>query len=188
MDRRILRTRTQLKAALTELLAKKDIQDITVCELAEKVDISRGTFYLHYKNVFDMLEKIENEMLDGLREAIAVHPDNAKENPFWRLKPTYEFFTKHGEFTAVLMGPHGDPSFMWRVRDALLADCRKDYALAFPSGNDRDYEYLFSFLLGGSLSILEVWLRTGQQESPEYMAERTNQVVLNGIQTMFPEK
>ena len=57
MDRRILRTRAQLKSALTALLAEKDIQDITVSELADKVDISRGTFYLHYKNVFDMLQK-----------------------------------------------------------------------------------------------------------------------------------
>lgn len=188
MDRRILRTRAQLKSALTALLAEKDIQDITVSELADKVDISRGTFYLHYKNVFDMLRKIEEEMLDGLREAISVAPKNASENPFWRLHPTYEFFTKHGAITSVLMGPHGDPSFMKRVQAVLLEDCRKDYARAFPTGNEQDYEYLFSFLLGGSLYMLEVWLRTGQKESPDLMAERTNRVVLNGIGAMFPRK
>ena len=66
MDRRVVRTRQQLRGALTELLKTKSVQDITVCELADKVNISRGTFYLHYKNVFDMLEKIEQEMLEEL--------------------------------------------------------------------------------------------------------------------------
>ena len=70
MDRRVVRTRQQLREALTELLKTKSVQDITVCELADKVDISRGTFYLHYKNVFDMLEKIEQESLDNLTNRI----------------------------------------------------------------------------------------------------------------------
>ena len=59
MDRRVARTRKQLREALIELLKVKSVQDITVCELADKVEISRGTFYLHYKNVFDMLETVE---------------------------------------------------------------------------------------------------------------------------------
>ena len=184
MDRRVQRTRAQLKAALTELMAEKDIQDITVCELADKVNISRGTFYLHYKNVFDMLEQVEEEMLQGLREAIAVRPADADSNPFWRLRPTNAFFTKQGAFTSVLMGPHGDRAFMQRVGNVLLEHCRRDYAAAFPGGNDRDYEYLFNFLFGGSLFILEVWLRTGQQETPEYMAERTNRATLAGIKAL----
>lgn len=187
MDRRVMRTRAQLKEALTELMTEKDVQDITVCELAEKVNISRGTFYLHYKNVFDMLEKIEEEMFEGLRKAIADRPVDVTADPFWRLRPTYDFFTKHGAFTAVLMGPHGDRSFMQRVSDVLLEHCRRDYAAAFPGGNDRDYEYLFSFLFGGSLFMLEVWLRTGQQETPEFMADRTNRIITEGIQSVFPQ-
>jgi AcrR family transcriptional regulator len=43
----------------------KSIQDITVRELSDLVDINRATFYLHYKNVFDMVEQIENEMIEN---------------------------------------------------------------------------------------------------------------------------
>ena len=37
----------------------KNISSITVKELCEKSDINRGTFYLHYRDVFHMLEEIE---------------------------------------------------------------------------------------------------------------------------------
>ena len=92
MDRRVARTRRQLREALTELLKTKSVQDITVCELADKVEISRGTFYLHYKNVFDMLETIEQEMLDELAAAIKDTPIGTRERPFAMLLPCYRFF------------------------------------------------------------------------------------------------
>lgn len=43
-DRRIKRTRYLLVYALTSLMLKKSIKDITVKELCESVDINRGTF------------------------------------------------------------------------------------------------------------------------------------------------
>ena len=43
-DRRIKRTRYLLVHALTSLMLKKSIKDITVKELCESVDINRGTF------------------------------------------------------------------------------------------------------------------------------------------------
>ena len=44
LDRRVRKTRRQLKECLTRLLNEKKIQDITVRELAEMADINRGTF------------------------------------------------------------------------------------------------------------------------------------------------
>ena len=58
-DRRVRRTKKLLTQALTELMQQKQIKDITVTELTEKADMNRGTFYLYYRDVFDMIEKIE---------------------------------------------------------------------------------------------------------------------------------
>ena len=57
VDRRVRRTRKQLRECLVTLLKQKKVQDITVRELTELADLNRGTFYLHYKDVFDLLEK-----------------------------------------------------------------------------------------------------------------------------------
>ena len=52
-DRRIRKTRNAIKNGLAELLLEKSIGDISVRELTEKVDLNRGTFYLHYKDNSD---------------------------------------------------------------------------------------------------------------------------------------
>ena len=71
-DRRIRRTKRLLIQALTKLMQQKQVNEITVKELTDLADINRGTFYLYYKDIFDMLEKIENELfgkLEGIRSA-----------------------------------------------------------------------------------------------------------------------
>lgn len=57
VDRRVRKTRKQLRECLITLLKEKKVQDITVRELTDMADLNRGTFYLHYKDVFDLLEK-----------------------------------------------------------------------------------------------------------------------------------
>ena len=61
-DRRVRRTRALLLKGLIGLMKEKDIKDISVKELSDLADINRGTFYLHYNDIFDMVEKLEDEL------------------------------------------------------------------------------------------------------------------------------
>ncbi|MDO5549944.1 MAG: TetR/AcrR family transcriptional regulator [Lachnospiraceae bacterium] len=63
LDRRVRKTRQQLRRCLATLLKEKKIQEITVREITEMADLNRGTFYLHYKDVFDLLEQVEHDLL-----------------------------------------------------------------------------------------------------------------------------
>lgn len=53
MDRRVRKTRALLLQGLVKMMENHDIQDISVKELTELVDINRGTFYLHYDDIYD---------------------------------------------------------------------------------------------------------------------------------------
>ena len=57
-DKRVIRTKALLIRSLSALMKQKNIKDITVKELCEYADINRGTFYLHYKDIYDMLDLI----------------------------------------------------------------------------------------------------------------------------------
>ena len=61
-DRRVRKTKKQLRLALMELLVEKSAKSISVRELAERADINRGTFYIHYRDVGDLLQRLEDEM------------------------------------------------------------------------------------------------------------------------------
>ena len=62
-----LRTKKMIRAAFVELLGeKKNMETITVGELAERADIAKSTFYNHYDDVYAVAEEFENELLAKL--------------------------------------------------------------------------------------------------------------------------
>ena len=74
-DARVRRTKKMLRAALAKLLEEKGgAADITVKALCEECGINRGTFYLHYRDVNDLLTGIEQELREGFEEELARVP------------------------------------------------------------------------------------------------------------------
>lgn len=70
-DPRVIKTKKQFLSAFKELfLLYDDYMSITVKELCDKANLNRKTFYLHYKQVDDLLIEIQNEYIQGLYERI----------------------------------------------------------------------------------------------------------------------
>lgn len=69
MDRRQKKTRQAIIDACFDLMKSKDLHHITINDIAEKADINRGTFYLHFEDKYDMMKQFENEMI-GKLEAV----------------------------------------------------------------------------------------------------------------------
>ena len=83
MDRRVRKTKSQLRAGLAQLMREKSIREITVKELVDKVDINRSTFYLHYSDIPGMLKEIEDEILEEMGRAIQEHPIEGGEKSIY---------------------------------------------------------------------------------------------------------
>ena len=66
MDLRVVKTKRSIKAAFLELRRKKPIEKITVKELADLAMINKGTFYLHYQDIYNLSDEIENEFIDDI--------------------------------------------------------------------------------------------------------------------------
>lgn len=70
--RNAARTKQWIRRAFTELMAeKKDINKITVTELAQRADISKTTFYYHYEDICAVAEEFENELIDQLTDVLS---------------------------------------------------------------------------------------------------------------------
>ena len=70
-DRRVKYTKMVIKESFINLLEKKDLSRITVKEICEDADINRATFYSHYTDVYDLLRKIENELLENVNAQLS---------------------------------------------------------------------------------------------------------------------
>ena len=64
MDRRVKYTKKIIKECFFDLLNEKEINKITVSELCTKADINRATFYRYYIDIYDLLEKIQEEFIE----------------------------------------------------------------------------------------------------------------------------
>lgn len=69
-DLRVIKTKESIEQAFLALLAKKPLQKISIVELAREARINKGTFYLHYTDIFDLYQKtIRRQMEAGFEGA-----------------------------------------------------------------------------------------------------------------------
>ncbi|MFL6555143.1 MAG: TetR/AcrR family transcriptional regulator, partial [Bacillus sp. (in: firmicutes)] len=67
VDPRIKRTKKMFKAALISLIQENsDKSKLTVQNIADRAELNRATFYLHYQDTEDLMEQMIDEVLDEL--------------------------------------------------------------------------------------------------------------------------
>lgn len=183
MDRRVRKTKKQLRQGLTKLLEEKSVKDITVRELSDLVDINRGTFYLHYKDVFDMVEQIEKEMFENFRSVLdgySVETLNGKPLPM--IVDIFRFVKENSDMCRALISKNGDISFINRLKELVKERCFNDWIGLF--NKSQNFEYYYSFIVSGCIGLLQSWLETGLKESPERMADLAERMIMTGIQVI----
>lgn len=75
MDLRIQKTRQNIFQAYIELREKYPLEKITVKELTERAQISKQTFYLHYRDIYDLAERIEHSMIQEMLDSLPYPED-----------------------------------------------------------------------------------------------------------------
>ena len=182
IDRRVRKTRKQLRECLIALLKEKKVQDITVRELTDMADLNRGTFYLHYKDVFDLLEKTEAELLADFNTLVMKHDAaDLKQRPFTVFHEVYSLVYKNADLIEILIGENGDMNFVNRLKQLVREKCLRDWMEVYRFGNPEVFDAFFSFIVSGCVGLVQNWLETGLKETPEQLSRLTEQIITLGI-------
>ena len=185
VDRRVRKTRRQLRECLITLLKEKKVQDITVRELTDMADLNRGTFYLHYKDVFDLLEKTEAELQEDFNQLVCKHDAvDLKQRPSVIFNEIYSLVYDNADLIEILLGENGDLNFVNRLKQLIREKCLKDWMEVFRSGNAAAFDAFFSFIVSGCIGLVQYWLQTGLKETPQQMAKLTEQIITQGIEVL----
>jgi AcrR family transcriptional regulator len=182
-DRRVRRTRKMLTQALMQLMQEKQIKEITVRELTDLADMNRGTFYLYYRDVYDMLEKLEDGMFDALDNIAALHEtDAARQETKPILLDIFRFVEDNQEIVRVLLSPHGDMKFLHRLYDVIREKCLTGfpYAAVADPKNEADFDYRFSFVIYGAAGLIRAWVNRNCAEPAVQMAELADALIRRG--------
>jgi AcrR family transcriptional regulator len=100
VDRRIAKSQEAIKKAFIELMSEKNFDDITIQDISDRANVSRGTIYLHYLDKFDLLDKLIEEHINELRELCksASEMDFIEGGLFW-----FEYFERHYLFFSTML-------------------------------------------------------------------------------------
>jgi len=181
-DRRVRRTKKLLKDSLASLLMEKDINDITVKEIVDLADINRGTFYLHYKDIYDMLNQIENDMICDLEEIANKFPGAVlKGAPKPYIEEIFQYVKENQEFCRMLLGSHGDMAFVEKLKEMVEDKCFRSIMEACPENELQSYEFFASFTVSGCIGLLQNWMEQGMKITPDKLAQVADDLIQNGV-------
>lgn len=191
-DRRILKTKSEIKQALTELMEEKRFEAITVRDLTERANINRGTFYLHYQDKYDLLEQCEDEIIKNILEK--VHDLQVQERevlvsegkPFPFIAKVFEYIQENADFLRAVLGPNGDPSFQEKIKNMMIQNFfikLGNFTTTVP------FEILITYISSANLGVIQYWVNTGMKQSPEEMASILFRIITKGpVETIVFDK
>ncbi len=185
-DRRIRRTKALLTDAFLSLLKTKSFNDITVKELCETADVNRGTFYLHYKDIYEMMERLEEEIVTRFEEVLTLHtPEELGSDPNELLYDLFVFIAEHADLCQTLLGQYGDISFLMKIKSIFHDRFWNVWLHTFYEEDRSRYEYSYNFIVSGCIGLIETWLSLGHRESPEEMAALAGSIITSGIRSLM---
>lgn len=171
VDRRVRRTKKLLRQALIRLLLEKDIKDISIIELTDAADINRGTFYLHYKDIYDIYDQIETEMLDEFKLIFEKHFNEKHRKALIPIVlEAFEFLAKNADVCIIILRS-GDSNFLSKLIEMGKPKREEEWEELFGAMDQGLYEYYYSFITSGCVGLLRAWFMGGMKESPKKMSE-----------------
>jgi AcrR family transcriptional regulator len=177
-DPRILRTRQLLRDAFIELLQEMDIEKISVNRLAERATINRVTFYLHYRDIPDMMDKMAEDMIEDIYQIhnkTQVNPTLAEEENL-PLVQLLEHFAEHAKFYKVILASKRIPIFTERLlkllTELVTASLEKTENDSYISKANIQKDIAIWYGSSALIGVIIAWLRNDMPYTPLFLAKQ----------------
>lgn len=156
-DARTVRTKMLIKKAFAELIEQKEIEQITVKELTERAGIHRGTFYIHYKDVYDIIEQTKLEMVSSLEQEFQ-NVNEQVDSPIPLLDNLFELAKKDFWIYKAIINAKWSGQYTKSVKELII---NKYFELNKNSDRKKD-KYILSFIISGAIGMFQDWVLSGE--------------------------
>ena len=179
-SQRVLETKERIRDAFFELYAAKKIERISIKEITEIAQLNRGTFYVYYKDIYDLLEKTEDEFIEELIEKVkGVATQIIRDGDIFSIMPPLSFYEKYGKYLRVLLGKNGDPNFIFKIKTIMKKTIvelfHQEQIPLIPS-----QEYVMEFMASAQIGLISYWLQKDMELSVEELGNLVKQLLLHG--------
>ena len=180
------RTKADLKEAFWRLYAEKPLEKITVGEVCRLAGYNRGTLYLHFHDLYDVLQSIEDELLAGMLECAEscmrrLQRDSSKVGCIAACKDVVLYYERNKARIVVLLGEDGDPAFAYRLKDGLKPIWR-EYVVGPDTGRSNgEIDLLLEYTLSGTLFMISRWLSSPERTSATQLAHLVYDLAIKDV-------
>ncbi len=186
-DPRVQRTHQAILDALIELTIEKGFANVTVRDITQRARINRATFYRHYQDKFDLLERYYQAVYDLLDAPEAASPvigeggfDQAPEG----LTKMLEHIRANATFYRVMLGKNGDPAFAENVRAYTAKRLRR----SLPDSLLQDRltaDLCLSYMSSAAVGAVQWWLEHDLPYTPKAFAAISYRMSAANIRSML---
>ena len=174
MDVRVKLTNLMIREAFFSILKQKPLTKVTVKEICAIAGVNRTTFYKYYKDTYDLLEQIEDELIDNLQLHLA-HIDKSGLSDIFTTILTD--ISEKRETYIMLFSESEGKLFRERLFSLCYEDNKKVILEFFPKLPEEKQEWLYYFIADGCNSVLRQWIRGGFKQSIEEMVEFLQEII-----------
>jgi AcrR family transcriptional regulator len=180
-DMRAQRSRKWLQDALAQLMKEKPFREIQITEIADRAQVSRPTFYLHYRSKEELLlsqvDVVFAEFLNELSATIAA--GNYDRQKYSIL--IFQYWERNAETLRMVMQAGLHEEFRERLRKYfLLAIKQLSARTEKPKADEQTLEFIVDFESGGAYQLLTQWIARGMPYSARQMGTLFYQLAAAG--------
>ncbi|MCM3785664.1 TetR/AcrR family transcriptional regulator [Neobacillus mesonae] len=172
-DPRAIRSKNMFKqAALSLLIEEPSMSHLTVQKIADRAELNRATFYLHFEDVNDLIKKVTNEIFDELSIKLDPLVNSDINNNREHLAKFLDYIYENRKFFAVLFEYKNYENELFNLFKKLIETRRNKVIDKYETPPDFvSIDILTSSIIG----IIMWWIKDGIQYSSEHIA---NQITL----------
>lgn len=181
-DLRIVKTRNAIRSAFKEMVCEMDETEITVKDLAERAQIHRKTFYLHYSSIEALYGDVLQELANRYYDEISTIPADAPFEDVNRIFFTY--MAKQEPFIEKMVCSPSYRAFANRFFISMLVHNRSRYN-PYARFSQDEQNVINTFLCTTSMNIYRQWIVDEKRIPLDELIELSGKLFKNGISSVL---
>ncbi|WP_270654801.1 TetR/AcrR family transcriptional regulator [Streptococcus gordonii] len=162
------KTKMTIEQAMVQLLKEKSFEYVSTVELAKTAGISRSSFYTHYKDKYDLIERYQQGLFQKL-ETIFEEYYNDRQQAILKV---LDFLESEPLFSA-LLSENGTKEIQTFLRHKFQMMLHQELQERF---NNKEFsqiekEYNSVYLTNALFGVVQMWIAREKKESPQQMTD-----------------
>ncbi|MBQ1899027.1 MAG: TetR/AcrR family transcriptional regulator C-terminal domain-containing protein [Ruminococcus sp.] len=181
IDRRVVKTKRAIKEAFAKLLTQKDINDITISDIAAEANINRKTFYNYYDGIYEVVGEIEDDIVRLIdKEVTGIGFQNSLQSPYLIFEKLTKVIKTDTDFFGYLLGMNANVSLESKIAD-LLKSKFKMFVLQDVEISELRLNLMAEFIISGMVAVYRRWFNSDRSEPIETISKEMQLLAFEGL-------